>query len=80
MKNYVAGSLVILYGHTNSVTSVSYSPDGQTLASASYDQTMQLWNAKTAQKLRVLTGHTSWVMSVSYSPDGRTLVGSGPLA
>ena len=52
---------------------MSYSPDGQTLASASYDGTVRLWAVATGQQLHTLTGHTDGVYSVSYSPDGQTL-------
>ena len=60
-------------GHTDIVSSVAFRPNGVMLASASWDQTVRLWNVKTEQHLRTLTGHTSEVNSVVFSPDGQTL-------
>ena len=36
--------LALLTGHTGIVTSVAFSPDGETLASGSWDYTIRLWN------------------------------------
>ncbi|NEQ15021.1 MAG: hypothetical protein F6K44_14775, partial [Moorea sp. SIO3E2] len=46
--------------------------DGQTLASASWDKTVKLWNHQ-GKDLHTLTGHSDWVNSVVFSPDGQTL-------
>ena len=62
-----------LGGHTSYVYGVSFSPDGKMLASASYDNTVKLWNTATGQVIKTLTGHTNYVWGVSFSPDGKML-------
>ena len=53
---------------------VAFSPDGGTLASASRDNTVILWDAKTrTRRGEPLAGHTNSVTSVAFSPDGGTL-------
>ena len=62
-----------LTGHTGSVFSVAWSPDGTQLATASSDRTARIWNTQTGNTLHTLTGHTNWVNSVTWSPDGTQL-------
>jgi hypothetical protein len=62
-----------LTGHTDWVTSVSFSPDGRLLASGSWDNTIKLWRVSDGALVRTLTGHTDLVSSVVFSPDGRLL-------
>ena len=63
----------ILTGHTDWVQNVAFSPDGQTLASGSNDETIRLWETETGKHIATLTGHTDVVQSVAFSPDGQTL-------
>jgi WD40 repeat protein len=61
-----------LTGHTYSVTSVAFSPDGRLLTSGSYKE-IKLWDVASGSLVRTLTGHTGNVSSVAFSPDGRLL-------
>jgi uncharacterized protein YjbI with pentapeptide repeats len=64
-----------LTGHTGTVYSVAYRPDGRRLASSSNDGTVRQWDAETGQPIGApLTGHTDSVECVAYHPDGRRLV------
>jgi WD40 repeat protein len=71
--------LQTLEGHTSSVRSVAFSPDGKQIVSGSGDRTVRLWDTATGQQvLPALEGHTNSVRSVAFSPDGKQIVsGSG---
>jgi WD40 repeat protein len=61
------------------VTSVAVSPDGETLASASRDKNIILWDAATGAK-RLTLPQPSMIYELAFSPDGKTLadVGAAP--
>ena len=65
-----------LEGHTARVLSVSVSPDQQTIASSSADNTIRLWNTN-GKLLHILKGHTDTVSCLRFSPDGKTIVSTG---
>ncbi|CAE6503577.1 unnamed protein product [Rhizoctonia solani] len=64
-------------GHTSLIWSVAFAPDGNSLASGSWDDTVCIWDAYSPSAIgEPLTGHTDSVFSVSYSPLG-DIIASG---
>jgi len=70
-------TIMILTGHRDWVSSVSYSPDGRYIASGGDDGTIKIWDATTGALVRTLKGHSYGVSRVSYSPDGRYIFSCG---
>ncbi len=63
-----------LIGHKGTIYRLAFSADGQTLATASSDETAKLWDVETHQEKATLVGHQNKVVNVFFSPDGRTLI------
>jgi WD40 repeat protein len=61
-----------LQGHSDSVSDLSFSPDGQTLASASADKIIKLWR-RDGTLLKTFPEDSGQVNSVSFSLDGKTI-------
>jgi WD40 repeat protein len=53
---------------------VTFSPDGKTLATASVDGTIRLWDAATWKERKQFRGHRDPVTALSFTPDSRRLL------
>lgn len=63
-----------LAGHRKHVIAICYSPDGKTLASASEDTTICLWDAMTGELLRTITSEEAELRTLVFYPDSVTLL------
>lgn len=63
-------------GHQQPVNYVMFSPDGRYIASASFDNSVRLWNGLTGKFICVFRGHVQSVYQVCWSADSRLLCSS----
>ncbi|MBZ0281060.1 MAG: TIR domain-containing protein [Anaerolineae bacterium] len=73
---YQPGVQRLFAGHSDSVLSVAFTPDGRFAVSGSADKTLMVWEVATGRILRRFEGQTDAISSVAVSPDG-TLALSG---
>lgn len=60
--------------HTDRITCVVYSPNGQLLASGARDKTVKIWDAASGQRLRTITeGLSRGIYDIAFHPDGQRL-------
>jgi hypothetical protein len=66
-----------LHGHKDTVSGLSFSPNGSILATGSRDGTVKLWDVKSGTVKTTLRGHQGPVRCVAFSPDGKTVASGG---
>jgi WD40 repeat protein len=63
-----------LAGHIHGVTACVVTPDGRHIVSASYDETLKVWELVSGRVVATLQGHTNGVTACTVTPDGRHVV------
>jgi WD40 repeat protein len=62
-----------LKGHSGWVTTMAFSPDGQRLATGSWDQTVKLWEVSTGEQVSTVAKKNKEIQALAFSRDGRWL-------
>jgi WD40 repeat protein/serine/threonine protein kinase len=66
--------LITLVGHSDILSSATFSPDCKMIVTTSWDKTAMVWDAAIGKPLFSLVGHTGSVMSAAFSPDCKRIV------
>jgi len=67
-----------LNGHMSWISSLSFSPNGKTLASNSPgDKNIIIWDVESQKQINMLDGYTEWINSIAFSPNSKILASVG---
>jgi WD40 repeat protein/serine/threonine protein kinase len=65
---------ITLSNHTDTITTATFNPTDDLVATASKDKTARIWQVADGKELFTLKGHQDVVVSTSFSPDGKLLL------
>ena len=73
------GKTTVLKDHDSWVGDLAFTPDGETLVSAGYDDTLAWWPvaAEKPEPSRKVRAHEGWIRALAVSPDGKLLASGG---
>ena len=72
------GKAAVFAGHRDALTSVTFSPDGRRLLTASFDHDALIWGVVTGERVKSLVGRVAVVRGAAFSADGRWVATAGP--
>ena len=79
ITNSSLDSFTTVSGHERGIQAIAYTPNGETLISASNDRTVRMWDTDKWTTVRTLRGHRSAIFSLSVSGDGKLLASGDAL-
>ncbi|KAM0683755.1 WD repeat-containing protein 5 [Mitosporidium daphniae] len=62
-----------LSGHSQSISSVKFSPDGNYLGTASLDKTVKIWRVSDGRLEKTLEGHSGGISDIAWSNDSKLI-------
>lgn len=73
------GKATSFRGHDSWVGDLAFSPDGEWLITAGYDDTLMWWPvaAEKPEPARTVKAHEGWIRALAVSPDGKLLASAG---
>ena len=69
-----SGKPLVLSGHTNQITSATFSSDDTKIVTTSVDCTARVWNVDGSGEPIVLRGHEAPVRHAAFNPDGTKII------
>lgn len=66
-----------LIGHADRISAVAFSPDAKWIATAGWDKTAKVWDARNGELLATLNGHTDHLEALAFNPTGTQIVTAG---
>ncbi len=69
---WAARAQMTLRGHTEPLRRIAFSPDGRSVATASWDRTARIWDSRSGREVLSIL-HPDRVTAVAYGPDGTRL-------
>ena len=71
---HTGAEIDLLFGHMHEATMAAFSPDGKTIASCSWGETIRIWDAQTFTPLHTIQPDEAVIVTqIAYSPDSKTL-------